>query len=87
LSAISAGQRPVDTELKWESLTERERQILNGIAAGRSNPEMAAELFVSVNTIRFHVGNVLCKLQVRSRVDAAVMFARRNTGEVHRPSP
>ncbi|MGW5149435.1 response regulator transcription factor [Rhodococcus koreensis] len=65
-----------DPELEWETLTDRERQILNGIVAGRSNPEMAAELFVSVNTIRFHVTNVLRKLNVRSRVDAAVMAAR-----------
>ncbi|WP_397489470.1 helix-turn-helix transcriptional regulator [Rhodococcus wratislaviensis] len=57
----------VDLEVEWETLTDRERQILDGIVAGRSNPEMAAELFVSVNTIRFHVANVLRKLQVRSR--------------------
>ncbi|QSE92164.1 helix-turn-helix transcriptional regulator [Rhodococcus pseudokoreensis] len=43
-------------------MTDHERQILNGIAAGRSNPEVAAELFVSVNTIRFHVTNVLGSL-------------------------
>ncbi|MCB8913977.1 helix-turn-helix transcriptional regulator [Rhodococcus rhodochrous] len=61
--------------LPWSKLTQRERQVLDGIAAGLSNAEMATELFVSVNTIKFHVANVLHKLEVRSRLDAAVLAA------------
>ena len=57
----------------WSALTEREHQVLDGIVAGLSNPEMATELFVSVNTIKFHVANLLQKLSVRSRTDAAVI--------------
>ena len=79
MSAIPGGKwssEHAGPEMEWASLTDRELEILNGIAAGRSNPEMAAELFVSVNTIRFHVTNVLRKLKVRSRVDAAVIAAR-----------
>ncbi|OZE79181.1 LuxR family transcriptional regulator [Rhodococcus sp. 15-649-1-2] len=60
----------------WTVLTKREREILAGIVAGRSNPELADDLFVSVNTVKFHVANVLRKLHVRSRVDAAVLAAR-----------
>ena len=53
-------------------LTERESEVLAGIAAGKSNPEIAHDLGVSLKTVQNHVTKVLTKLQVRDRTQAAL---------------
>jgi DNA-binding NarL/FixJ family response regulator len=55
-----------------QDLTERESQVLALIAAGRSNTEIARELELSLKTVQNHVSNVLTKLQVRDRTQAAL---------------
>jgi DNA-binding NarL/FixJ family response regulator len=53
-------------------LTERELEVLRLVAEGLSNKEIAHELKVKKRTVEFHVGNILRKLGVVSRVEAAV---------------
>ncbi len=55
-----------------ESLTRREREVLRLIAGGLSNKEIAQQLSITVRTADFHVSNLLRKLGVLSRVEAAV---------------
>jgi two-component system, NarL family, response regulator LiaR len=57
-------------------LTPREREILEQMAAGKPNGEIAEALFVSVNTVRNHVANVLTKLGARTRVEAVAIATR-----------
>lgn len=63
-------ESPVDPGI--ESLTVREREVLELIAQGMSNAEIADHLVLSSTTIKTHVGNVLAKLEVRDRVQAVV---------------
>ena len=53
-----------------DPLNEHELKVLRLIAAGLSNREAAAELFLSVNTVKWHLKNIYSKLHVRSRVEA-----------------
>ena len=57
-------------------LTEREVDVLRLLVAGRSNPEIAAALFISSGTVRTHVSNILAKLDARSRTEAATLAHR-----------
>ena len=60
-------------------LTDRERQILELVATGRSNKEIAEDLFLSEKTIKHYMTNILQKLQVRNRVEAALL-AQKSAG-------
>jgi len=55
-----------------ESLTPREQEILQGIIAGKSNKEIASELFVTLATVKWYIKQIYAKLHVRSRVQAIV---------------
>nr|WP_302685351.1 response regulator transcription factor [Latilactobacillus fuchuensis] len=56
----------------YEDLTNREREVLGLIAKGRSNQEIADELFITLKTVKTHVSNILAKLQVEDRTQAAI---------------
>ncbi len=71
-STSRAGSEDGPGDEPQESLTAREADVLELLAAGRRNMEIAAELSVSVNTVEFHVRHVLAKLGARSRTEAAM---------------
>jgi DNA-binding NarL/FixJ family response regulator len=57
-------------------LTERERDILENLAQGLSNKEIGEKLFLSEKTVKHYMTNILQKLQVRNRVEAALLAQR-----------
>ncbi len=73
-----AGPAPISPadELARFGLTEREREVLPLLAAGQSNPEIARALFISAKTASVHVSNILAKLGVSGRVEAAAVAHR-----------
>jgi DNA-binding NarL/FixJ family response regulator len=74
--AEPAGDRPAEASVP-ESLTPRETEILALIARGRNNAEIAAELFLSGNTVKTHINRIFAKTGSRDRV-AAAAYARRH---------
>jgi DNA-binding NarL/FixJ family response regulator len=56
-----------------ERLTEREREVAIAIGAGKSNAEIAGELFMSVATVKAHVSRLLTKLELNNRVQIALL--------------
>ena len=56
----------------FPELTDREREVLDLIAQGLSNPEISSRLYLSPKTIRNHISNIFAKLQVADRAQAIV---------------
>lgn len=73
LSADDAGDVPG----LLASLTEREREVLALLAEGQSNKLIARALDLSLHTVKRHVANILTKLAVESRTQAAACWHRR----------
>ena len=58
-------------------LSSREREILRALVTGKNNSQIAKELFISRETVKTHVSNILSKLGTENRVQAAVEAVRR----------
>ncbi|MBI4285817.1 MAG: response regulator transcription factor [Chloroflexi bacterium] len=67
--------------LLMHSLTSREREILQLVRRGAKNREIAASLFISEQTVKVHMRNIMQKLQVHSRLEA-VLLARKDSVEI-----
>ncbi|MUN07949.1 response regulator [Agromyces luteolus] len=69
---FAAGPASAPAAEVFPQLTAREREILELLAAGRSNPQIAQALFLSPKTVRNNVSNIFAKLQVADRAEAIV---------------
>jgi DNA-binding NarL/FixJ family response regulator len=72
LLATFADQAPVASVRPIGPLTEREEEVLVLVARGRTNAEIAAELFVGLSTVKSHVASLMTKLGARNRVEIAI---------------
>jgi DNA-binding NarL/FixJ family response regulator len=74
------GRRDQEEELKQQvpapKLTDREMEVLKLVARGMNNRDIAKELFISENTVKNHVRNILEKLQIHSRMEAVMIAVR-----------
>ena len=73
-------QRALDTKL-FSELTDREIEVLKEVATGKRNREIGETLFISEKTVKNHISNILFKLQVNDRTEAAMMAARAGLAE------
>ena len=64
----------------WDALTATEQKVAHLVAAGNSNPDIAADLFLSRRTVEVHVSHILAKLGARSRIDVARVRRPGNSG-------
>lgn len=70
-------RRPAESKpLPHEELTEREMEVLQLIAQGKSNQEVADELFIGIKTVKYHLTNLFSKLGVEDRTQAAIYAHR-----------
>lgn len=76
LKLIRELKRPTDLPSAAESLTEREMEVLSLVARGLTNQEIAKMLGISERTVRTHVGNILGKLHLANRTQAALYALR-----------
>jgi DNA-binding NarL/FixJ family response regulator len=73
IEEFAASRAPVDPAPGFDELTPRELEVFRLLATGKTNGEIAAELFVGETTVKTHVTRILMKLGVRDRVQAVVL--------------
>jgi DNA-binding NarL/FixJ family response regulator len=78
--------RDLHAELLLRSLSGRERQVLGLLARGYSNRRIAEACYLSLNTVRTHVQNVLVKLGVHSKLEAAALAVRQGLVQIEDPA-
>ncbi|MFD4960173.1 response regulator [Microbacterium sp. NPDC058389] len=86
IAAATAPERARDDEARAAArtelaqLTERELEVAQAVGRGLSNAEVAAELYMSIATVKAHVGRALAKLQLENRVQLALLVHDAGTG-------
>lgn len=81
---LARGAAPAPAPVPLPGLTVRERQVLDGLAAGRSNTAVAESLGLSVKTVSNHVSSVFAKLGVATRAEAVVVGREHGLGRAPR---
>ena len=84
VNKVKVGNLPKKSEKPGYELTKRELEVLSLIATGATNREIAEQLFVSEGTVKNHVSNILSRLGLRDRIQAAIFAIEHNL--VHRPN-
>jgi DNA-binding NarL/FixJ family response regulator len=82
LERVRSSREDKDDELSL--LSEQERKILNLVAEGKTNKEIAAEIFLSDKTVKNYVSSILSKLNLRRRSEAAAFIARKRSQQPER---
>ncbi len=77
LRTLGAPARRAESSRPDDTLTPRELEILTLVAQGRSNGDIARQLFISPKTVSVHVSNILAKLGATGRTEAAAMARQR----------
>jgi DNA-binding NarL/FixJ family response regulator len=72
------GRTTAKSEDGLSMLSPREQEVVELLAVGASNPEIAQQLYLSRQTVEHHVSNALAKVGARNRADLATRFSRRN---------
>ena len=70
---VSAPERTATDDERLAALTPREREILIAIGAGLTNDELAEKFFLSISTVKTHIGRILQKLEARDRVQLVIL--------------
>jgi two-component system, NarL family, nitrate/nitrite response regulator NarL len=76
IEMTGSGRKETPALNPLDELTEREHEVLELVAAGLSNKEIGQQLYLSEKTVKHHMTNILGKLQVRNRVEAAMLTQR-----------
>jgi DNA-binding NarL/FixJ family response regulator len=76
LQRIRAASVESGSAVARPELSERETEVLRLIANGKDNAEIAQELHISPKTVKNHISNILMKLQIENRIQAAVYAVR-----------
>lgn len=79
-AALAARDHEREVRMRWDSLTEREREILQRIVAGLANKQIADELSISVRTVEVHRARVFDKMRVKSAVELANLLRAPDKG-------
>jgi DNA-binding NarL/FixJ family response regulator len=90
IRAVAAGRRWIPSDVAsrlavrntYETLTQRETEVLREIAKGRANKEIAAQLSISEHTVKDHLKNILAKLHVAARTEAVTAAVQRGIIEL-----
>jgi DNA-binding NarL/FixJ family response regulator len=77
LQRVRAYGASTDASVPGPELSDRETEVLRLIANGKDNAEIAQELHISPKTVKNHISNILMKLQIENRIQAAVYAVRR----------
>jgi DNA-binding NarL/FixJ family response regulator len=76
LQRLRAAGVPSRGDSTADELSDREQQVLRLVADGKDNAQIAAELHISPKTVKNHISNILMKLQIENRIQAAVFAVR-----------